>query len=440
MNHLPSPSIRCNLLLKEWRNNLVLTNREKTQLKGELLSLDKQLKRLGERRLRVVAFGRVGVGKSSLLNALVGQEIFTTDVAHGCTRVQKVYRWNQKIKNINAVDLVDTPGIDEIAAQGRARLATRIASQADLILFILDSDLTKVELMALEQLLAIGKPILLTLNRSDQWSEKQKNEIMSSILKRLPPEARNLKLISIAAAPRKAVVSATGHIRSQKTAPRIKSLKQELAEILTTQGDYLLTINTLKQADHFYHSLKRLRLNYNKINAQGLIGKFATIKASGLAANPLLLLDLAGGIACDTALVIELSKLYGIEMRGATARQFIKKISSYNSLIGGIQIAIQLLLSLFKHFLFLATPFTAGFSLGPTGPIALAQAALAIHTTRVMGRLTAKELIIDSHRKESQPRTMLQLLTNNDPELKQWLYQCPASPFEKPQELKTLLP
>ena len=88
-------------MLSHWRRNLKLSNRELSQLSGELSSLDRQLKRLINRHIRVAAFGRVGVGKSSLLNALIGKQIFETDVAHGCTRNTKIARWDQPIEKIN---------------------------------------------------------------------------------------------------------------------------------------------------------------------------------------------------------------------------------------------------------------------------------------------------------------------------------------------------
>ena len=40
MNQAPSTPERCQLLLNEWRNNLLLTNREKTLLRGEIKNLD----------------------------------------------------------------------------------------------------------------------------------------------------------------------------------------------------------------------------------------------------------------------------------------------------------------------------------------------------------------------------------------------------------------
>ncbi len=93
MNSFLSTPEHCKLLLSQWRNNLTLSNREQTHLRGELKTLDLQLQRLKEKRLRIAAFGRVGVGKSSLLNALLNQNIFETDVAHGSTRFTKSAVW-----------------------------------------------------------------------------------------------------------------------------------------------------------------------------------------------------------------------------------------------------------------------------------------------------------------------------------------------------------
>ena len=85
-------------LLDQWRRQLQLSGREQSQLAGQLLALDRQLGRLQQRSLRVAVFGRVGVGKSSLLNALLGEAAFATDVAHGCTRHQQAQAWAQPME------------------------------------------------------------------------------------------------------------------------------------------------------------------------------------------------------------------------------------------------------------------------------------------------------------------------------------------------------
>ena len=435
MSQVPATPERCRLLLEQWRSQLQLSGREQSQLGGQLQALDLQLDRLQQRRLRVAVFGRVGVGKSSLLNALLGQAAFATDVAHGCTRHQEARAWDQPIAGLAQVELVDTPGIDEIAAAARARLAARVALSSDLVLLVLDGDLTSVEHDALSPLLASGKPLLLVLNRCDCWSEQQQTALIASIQRRLPVAARHLELIPVAAAPRQPELLADGRVRSVTQPPRVTPLRRALVDLLEQHGELLVALNALAGAERFHLALQRWRLGASRQAAQSLIGRFAAIKATGVAANPLVLLDLAGGLACDTALVLQLCQLYGLPMHGAGARQLLRRLSGHNALLGGAQIGIQLALGALRQLLLLAAPLTGGLSLAPAAPVALAQAALAVHTTRLTGRLAAAELLRSAQR-GGQPGALLRRLAISGPQVRLWL----GGRSEPAANLQALLP
>ena len=435
MSQVPATPERCRLLLEQWRSQLQLSGREQSQLGGQLQALDHQLDRLQQLRLRVAVFGRVGVGKSSLLNALLGQAAFATDVAHGCTRHQEARGWDQPIAGLAQVELVDTPGIDEIAAAARARLAARVALSSDLVLLVLDGDLTSVEHDALSPLLASGKPLLLVLNRCDCWSEQQQIALIASIQRRLPAAARHLELIPVAAAPRQPELLADGRVRSVTQPPRVTPLRRALVDLLEQHGELLLALNALAGAERFHLALQRWRLGASRQAAQSLIGRFAAIKATGVAANPLVLLDLAGGLACDTALVLQLCQLYDLPMGGAGARQLLQRLSGHNALLGGAQLAIQLALGALRQLLLLGAPFTAGLSLASAAPVALAQAALAVHTTRLTGRLAAAELLRGAQR-GGRPGALLRRLAQSDPQVRLWL----GDRSEPPANLQALLP
>ena len=435
MSQVPATPERCRLLLEQWRSQLQLSGREQSQLGGQLQALDLQLDRLQQRRLRVAVFGRVGVGKSSLLNALLGQAAFATDVAHGCTRHQEARTWAQPVAGLAQVELVDTPGIDEIAAAARARLAARVALSSDLVLLVLDGDLTSVEHDALAPLLASGKPLLLVLNRCDCWSEQQQTALIASIQRRLPVAARHLELIPVAAAPRQPELLADGRVRSVTQPPLVTPLRRALVDLLEQHGELLLALNALAGAERFHLALQRWRLGASRQAAQSLIGRFAAIKATGVAANPLVLLDLAGGLACDTALVLQLCQLYDLPMGGAGARQLLQRLSGHNALLGGAQLAIQLALGALRQLLLLGAPFTAGLSLASAAPVALAQAALAVHTTRLTGRLAAAELLRGAQR-GGRPGALLRRLAQSDPQVRLWL----GERSEPPANLQALLP
>ena len=432
----PPAAERCRLLLERWRGELTLSGREASVLASELASLDRQLSRLRRRRPRLAVFGRVGVGKSSLLNALIGAPCFATDVAHGCTRVQQqqAWPWAEGIGGLEGVDLVDTPGIDEIAAPARARLASRLALSADLVLLVIDGDLTRIELEALETLLASGKPLLLVLNRSDCWPEAERPALLASIRRRLPAPGRSLEPISVAAAPRTARLRPDGRVRSDNGPAQIAPLLARLTDLLEQHGELLLALNSLRAADRFSQSLHRCRLRHGRRQAQSLIGRFATVKAAAVALNPLMLIDLAGGLACDSALVMQLCELYGLPMRGSGARQLLARLSGHNAWLGGAQLGLQLLLGGLRQLLLLAAPLSGGLSLAPAAPVALAQAALAVHTTRRTGRLAAAELL-RSASAAGQPGALLQRLALQEPDVQQWLQD-----WQNGQEAASRLP
>ena len=146
--------------------------------------------------------------------------------------------------------------------------------------------------------------------------------------------------------------------------------------------------------------------------------------------NPFLAVDLAGGMACDTALVLQLSKLYNLPMNPKSARLLLLRLSGQNALLGGVQLG----LSAIKQLLLLLVPISGGTSLAPAAPVAVAQAALAVHASRRTGELVARQLL---RRRGGQPGALLQRLATCDPMVRHWLQRWP---IRRDQNLQLLLP
>ena len=68
------------LLLKNWWETIDLTNYEKSFFNREIISFNQQLFRLKEKKIRIGAYGKSGVGKSSVLNSLLKKDIYSKQI------------------------------------------------------------------------------------------------------------------------------------------------------------------------------------------------------------------------------------------------------------------------------------------------------------------------------------------------------------------------
>ncbi|MFA5424656.1 MAG: [FeFe] hydrogenase H-cluster maturation GTPase HydF, partial [Phycisphaerae bacterium] len=89
-------------------------------------------------RLHIGIFGRRNVGKSSILNALVGQYVSIVSDTPGTTTdpVEKV----MELKPVGPVVFIDTAGLDDIGALGKARIAQtqKVIDRTELAVLVTD--------------------------------------------------------------------------------------------------------------------------------------------------------------------------------------------------------------------------------------------------------------------------------------------------------------
>jgi len=438
-------------LLEHWRQRLVLSPREQSRLGAHLQAVDRQLQRLARGRPRLVVFGRVGVGKSSVLNALLRSPSFAVDVAHGCTRRQQLATWTPPvpIPGLQAVDLVDTPGLDEIHGAAQERLARRLMVGADLVLLVLGGDLSAPEAMALKELRRCGKPVVLVLNRADTWTAAECGQLVSTISGRVQQLLGDgvipMSPLVIAAAPRQPQRLPDGRIRSKALPPQVEPLQEALLHLWLRDGTRLLALNSLQAAGRFQRLLMRCRLQQRRLRAQQLIGRYAAAKAAGLAMNPVMVLDLAGTVTADTGLVLQLADLYNIPLAGPQRQELLRQLATNLLWVGGAQMGLQGVLGLVKQLLLAMAPMTAGLSLAPAGPVALAQAALAVRTTRLLGRLTAHKLVVGETLRFCPSTDLVQYLVHQRRPCPPWLCWSQAEelhgqPFPRKDKDTDLLP
>jgi GTP-binding protein Era len=110
------------------------------ELFQEFAEIEAISEKLQHSEIHIAAFGRVGTGKSSFLNALLGRKVFSTSPLHGETRSQQRSQWDSV--NSDHIVLIDTPGIDELDGEAREEMARSVAGISDIVLMVCEGDLT----------------------------------------------------------------------------------------------------------------------------------------------------------------------------------------------------------------------------------------------------------------------------------------------------------
>ena len=397
-------------LLKNWWETIELTNFEKTWLNKEIISFNQQLFRLKEKIIRVGVYGKANVGKSSLLNTIFNKEYFKTDIINGSTKEIELKTLLLNKGLIKKVELVDFPGFDihvknnisknniskNNISKNNISINNITLMNLDFILFVIAGDLNRGELSELNRLINNGKKIIIILNKVDIWSNEELNTILDNIKDKLPKDI----LIPI-------IINSNKSYSSTKIN---ESIKDYLISTIYRVGHSIMIYNTLHLASKLAINIKEKRLSKRRKEAQKIIGKFATLKASSVALNPLLFLDIASSFALDTALIHELSKVYGLKIRKNSARKLIKNITINNISLGAAQIFVNTLFTLVRKISLISAPFTNGLSLVPYGPIALTQAAIAVNTTKLIGKLAAKEILNKSNLSFLEPFYLIEYI------------------------------
>ena len=127
-------------------------------------------------------FGEISTGKSSLIKALIPDADVAINPVGGSTIDVRHYRWRDK--SGTQVLLTDVPGTGAVDGE-LDEVASEEARRAHLVLFVCDGDLSRSESQTVEWLLAMEKPMVLVLNKTDQYSDEEQAMLMAKLLDRM---------------------------------------------------------------------------------------------------------------------------------------------------------------------------------------------------------------------------------------------------------------
>lgn len=341
--------------------------------------VEAMLEKLEQGHIHIAAFGRVSVGKSATLNALLGERHFSTSPLHGETKQSQMGRWEKY--DAGGVYLIDTPGLNEVKGEAREALAHDVACRSDLVLFIVDGDLTDTEIRALRILVSHQRPIILVFNKIDRYTRDERELLLASLRRHTEGfiDPRNLVCVSAMPAER-LVILVDEQGRESETLrqpqPDVEALKRRLWELLEAEGKTLAALNASLFASNLSDQVGQRILEVKRKLGARLIQTYCATKGVAVALNPIPVADLVAAAAVDVGMVVHLSRLYGLPLSRREAGSLVKTIATQMALLMGTVWAVNLMSSALKLG-------TGGLSTLITGG---AQGAVAYYATYVVGQ------------------------------------------------------
>ena len=162
-------------------------------------------------RLHISFFGKRNAGKSSVINAVTGQDLAIVSSVRGTT-TDPVYK-TMELLPLGPVMIIDTPGIDDEGELGalRVRKSYQVLNKTDIAILVVDSttDKGEEELALIHRFHKKGIPYLVVYNKIDLLSGEE------------------IKDLAMSVRPGEVLVSAADGMNIQELKEKIATLKPE---------------------------------------------------------------------------------------------------------------------------------------------------------------------------------------------------------------------
>jgi uncharacterized protein len=322
--------------------------------------------------LQVVVFGTGSAGKTSLINAIIGQMVGNVQATMGTTQVGEAYRL--KLKGLaREITITDTPGILEAGVAGtqREQLARQLATEADLLLFVVDNDLRQSEYEPLQRIAEIGKRSLLILNKVDLYTDEDRLAILAKLRARVRDSIRASDVVAISASPQPFQLP-TGEIVEPEA--DIVPLLKRLAAVLRAEGEDLIADNILLQSQRLGDEARKIIDRQRRQQADKIIERYQWIGAGVIAVTPLPVVDMLATAAVNAQMVVEIGRVYGCELNSDRGRELALSLGKTLISLGVVKGAVELLA---RALQFNLATYVVGKAL---------QAVTAAYLTRIAGK------------------------------------------------------
>ncbi|MEM8805900.1 MAG: GTP-binding protein [Cyanobacteria bacterium P01_G01_bin.38] len=325
--------------------NLEVIQRQIDQVQDEvarqaLLAKSQSITQEFQRRaFKIVIFGTGSAGKTALANALIGEIAGEVAPTRGTTVTGQTYRL-VVAELERELWLTDSPGLLEVGGTAQETESRRLATTADLLLYVVDNDLHRAEYESLCQLLRVGKRTLLVFNKTDRYPTEEVAQILKQLRLRLRGLLSAESVVAIAAQPQAVTLTNGSEFQPE---PDIAALVEPILQVLRTEGEELIADNLLLQSQQLGQEARQQLSAQRQRQADVIIDRYQWIGAGVLAATPLPVVDMLATAAVNTQMVVELGKVYGVEVSIEDARALSISLAKTMTSLGLVKGALKLL-------------------------------------------------------------------------------------------------
>ncbi len=195
-------------------------------------------------RIHIGFFGKRNAGKSSLVNAITGQNLAVVSDTKGTT-TDPVYK-AMELLPLGPVVIIDTPGLDDEGELGvlRVQKAKQVLRKTDIAIVVVDSiqGITDIEMKLIEELKQLQLPYLIVWNKCDLCADIKQAELFALHVGDVKVEAETEKLNQICVS----AVDKTGieelKNRIPKLIPQEKKLFPLVADLIKPMDMVILVV------------------------------------------------------------------------------------------------------------------------------------------------------------------------------------------------------
>jgi len=272
-------------------------------------------------------FGEISTGKSSLIKALVPEADVVIDAVGGSTLDIRHYRWRDD--GGSQILLTDVPGTGGLE-DGLDEVAEEEARRSQVVIYVCEGDLARAEKQAVKWLLALEKPLVLVMNKSDRYDAAEQAALMGRLLDHLSDLGGEMvkdRVVAVSAGGQVDVIEkkpdgSEETVRRERPADigvlvvAINRMLNEDAEMLDTRRDravFRLAAEKLAEAEQIYRQQRSEQIIRNSTR-KAVVGALAAV-------SPGTDIIIQGYIG--TTMTQSLCKLYGAAPRDLDIEHFL---------------------------------------------------------------------------------------------------------------------